>query len=455
MLFLYIFGSRVEDQFGHFKFLIFYFAVGVIANFSQAYMLPHSALPLIGASGAIAGVLGAYFFYFPHSRIVTLIPIVFFITIREIPAFFFLGFWFLIQIFSTGGGIAWWAHAFGFIAGTSYWRSIWQENGVFVANEYAIVPRETMSKTVVIANQKGGVAKTTTAVNLAAFLGSFGKSVLLIDLDPQANATSGIGLNRDDIQKGIYEVLIEKETLESTVLPSPSQGVSVCPAQLSLVGAEVELVYGVRREKPTKGLQQALNKNDYKNRYDFIIIDTPPSLGLLTLNAFTAADSVLIPMQCEYYALEGLAQLYKTVQLVKQKLNPSLSIEGLAVFHGGSAREPDGPGHGRKCAKKLLKDKVYESTIPRNVRLAEAPSFGKSILDYDKTSKGAEAYERLGRKEFLIRAQRAQIRKRHVSAEPTVRPNDTFRRNRQPKKSQRRSLHEICIRQRIKRVNIR
>jgi chromosome partitioning protein len=268
-----------------------------------------------------------------------------------------------------------------------------------------------MSKTVVIANQKGGVAKTTTAVNLSAFLGSFGKTVLLIDLDPQGNATSGIGLNRDDIQKGIYEVLIEKETLESTVLPSPSQGVSLCPAQLALVGAEVELVYGVRRESR---LQQALNKNDYKSRYDFIIIDTPPSLGLLTLNAFTAADSVLIPMQCEYYALEGLAQLYKTVQLVKQKLNPSLSIEGL-LFSMVDPRV-NLTVQVMDEVRKNLKEKVYESTIPRNVRLAEAPSFGKSILEYDRTSKGAEAYEKLA-KEFLARQ------------EPTsndVKPNDVL-----------------------------
>lgn len=254
-----------------------------------------------------------------------------------------------------------------------------------------------MSKTVVIANQKGGVAKTTTAVNLAAFLGSFGKSVLLIDLDPQANATSGIGLAREEIQKGIYEVLIEKETLESTILPSPASGVDVCPAQLSLVGAEVELVYAVRRESR---LKQAIDKNELKNKYDFIIIDTPPSLGLLTLNAFTAADSVLIPMQCEYYALEGLAQLYKTVQLVKQKTNPALSIEGL-LFSMVDPRV-NLTLQVMDEVRKNLKDKVYETTIPRNVRLAEAPSFGKSILAYDKTSKGAEAYEKLAR-EFLSR----------------------------------------------------
>jgi len=258
-----------------------------------------------------------------------------------------------------------------------------------------------MGKIIVVANQKGGVAKTTTAVNLAAFLGSYGKSVLLIDLDPQANATSGIGLNRDDIQKGIYEVLIEKETLESTILSSPSPGVVVCPAQLSLVGAEIELVYAVRRENR---LKQALDKNDSKNRYDFIIIDTPPSLGLLTLNAFTAADSVLIPMQCEYYALEGLAQLYKTIQLVKQKTNPSLNVEGL-LFSMVDPRV-NLTLQVMEEVRKSLKDKVYETTIPRNVRLAEAPSFGKPILLYDKTSKGAEAYERLA-KEFLARCETA------------------------------------------------
>lgn len=254
-----------------------------------------------------------------------------------------------------------------------------------------------MGKVIVVANQKGGVAKTTTAVNLASYVGHFGKTVLLIDLDPQANATSGIGVNKEEVSKGIYDVLIEKETLESAIVTTPSQNVSICPSSLALVGAEVELVYAVRRDTR---LRDALYKNELKNRYDFVIIDTPPSLGLLTLNAFTAADSVLVPMQCEYYALEGLAQLYKTIQLVKQKTNPALVIEGL-LFSMVDSRA-NLTVQVMDEVRKSLGEKVYDATIPRNVRLAEAPSFGKPILAYDKSSRGAEAYEKLAR-EFLKR----------------------------------------------------
>lgn len=252
-------------------------------------------------------------------------------------------------------------------------------------------------KTLVIANQKGGVAKTTTAVNLAAYLGASGKRVLLIDLDPQANATSGIGLDRNAIEKSVYDLLIGREDLSLILRGSPTHGVWVIPASLSLVGAEVELVGAARRELR---LADSISKNDIKNKYDFIIIDTPPSLGLLTLNAMTAATSVLIPMQCEYYALEGLAQLYKTIQLVKKNTNPGLYIEGL-LFSMVDLRS-NLTLQVMNEVKKILKDKVYETVIPRNVRLAEAPSFGKPILTYDKHSKGAEAYDKLA-KEFLAR----------------------------------------------------
>lgn len=254
-----------------------------------------------------------------------------------------------------------------------------------------------MAKRIVVANQKGGVAKTTTSVNLAAFLGSFGKNVLLVDLDPQANATSGIGVDKATVEKSIYDVLIGQEALSNVVRDTPTPGVKVAPANLALVGAEIELVNAEQRESR---LASAFNQNESINQYDFIIIDTPPSLGLLTVNAFTAAESVLIPMQCEYYALEGLAQLYKTIQLVRGKSNPSLMIEGLLF----SMVDPRANLTIQVMdeVKKILKNKVYETVIPRNIRLAEAPSFGKSILAYDKSSKGAEAYERLA-KEFLAR----------------------------------------------------
>jgi chromosome partitioning protein len=254
-----------------------------------------------------------------------------------------------------------------------------------------------MLKKLVVANQKGGVAKTTTSVNLAAYLGQYGKKVLLVDLDPQANATSGIGIDKNTVQKSIYDAIIGNEELAGICLESPVPGVSVAPANLALVGAEIELVNSERRESR---LLEAINRNASINQFDFIIIDTPPSLGLLTVNAFTAADSVLIPMQCEYYALEGLAQLYKTIQFVRQKSNPSLYIEGLLF----SMVDPRAnlTVQVMEEVKKILKDKVYQTVIPRNVRLAEAPSFGKPISLYDKTSRGAEAYERLA-KEFLAR----------------------------------------------------
>lgn len=254
-----------------------------------------------------------------------------------------------------------------------------------------------MPKKLVIANQKGGVAKTTTAVNLSAYLGNFGKKILLIDLDPQANATSGSGIDKEKVERGIYEAIIGQEPLDTIVVESPTPNVWIAPASLSLVGAEVELVNAARRELR---LFDSTNQNVSINQYDFIIIDTPPSLGLLTINAFTASDSVLIPMQCEYYALEGLAQLYKTIQFVRQHSNPGLAIEGLLF----SMVDPRANLTMQVMAevKKILKDKVYETVIPRNVRLAEAPSFGKSILAYDKHSRGAQAYEQLA-KEFLAR----------------------------------------------------
>jgi chromosome partitioning protein len=256
-----------------------------------------------------------------------------------------------------------------------------------------------MTKVVAIANQKGGVAKTTTAVNLSAFLASLGKKTLLIDLDPQGNASSGCGIDRNALSKSIYHALIGEDALQSVIVPSLFPGLFVAPADISLVGAEVELVTIERREH---SLARSLIDIISNNKYDFVFIDTPPSLGLLTLNALTAAHSVLIPMQCEYYALEGLAQLYKTVSLVKQNLNRNLHIEGL-VFSMVDQRA-NLTLQVIEEVKKFMKDRVYETVIPRNIRLAEAPSHGKPIFSYDKTSKGAEAYANLAR-EFLTRQQ--------------------------------------------------
>jgi len=254
-----------------------------------------------------------------------------------------------------------------------------------------------MTKIIAIANQKGGVAKTTTAVNLAAYLAKFAKKTLLIDLDPQSNATSGCGIDKDNVQKSIYHVIIGSEKIENIIIESPFHGLYIAPSDIELVGAEIELVSANNRELC---LAKSLLNIISINQYDFILIDTPPSLGLLTLNALTAANSVLIPMQCEYYALEGLAQLYKTISLVKQNLNRNLQIEGL-VFSMVDQRT-NLTLQVINEVKKLLKDKVYETVIPRNIRLAEAPSHGKPILSYDKMSKGAEAYEKLAR-EFLSR----------------------------------------------------
>ncbi len=254
-----------------------------------------------------------------------------------------------------------------------------------------------MTRIISIANQKGGVAKTTTTVNLSAYLAKFGKKVLLIDLDPQANASSGCGIDRADVKKSIYNVLIGSEPIENVILKAPLDGLFVAPSDLSLVGAEVELVTAAKREY---ALQRSLENIVSKNEYDFVFIDTPPSLGLLTLNALTASTSVLIPMQCEYYALEGLAQLYKTIILVKQNSNRDLHIEGL-VFSMVDPRA-NLTQQVIEEVRKFLKEKVYQTVIPRNIRLAEAPSHGKPILVYDRTSKGAEAYEKLAR-EFLAR----------------------------------------------------
>lgn len=249
-----------------------------------------------------------------------------------------------------------------------------------------------MGKVISVANQKGGVGKTTTAVNLSTLLAKKGKKVLLIDTDPQGNATSGLGVTKE-LELSVYDILVGETTFEETVQETEVKNLKVCPSNISLAGAEVELVSMMSREQRLKEKLDVV-----KDEYDFIIIDCPPSLGLITLNAFTASDSVLIPVQCEYFALEGLGQLLNTVNLVKKHLNKNLEIEG-ALLTMYDART-NLSNQVVKEVKKYFEDKVYKTVIPRNVRLSEAPSYGMPISIYDPRSKGAKAYEKFA-KELL------------------------------------------------------
>ena len=244
-----------------------------------------------------------------------------------------------------------------------------------------------MGKIISIANQKGGVGKTTTSVSLSAILAKKGKKILMIDMDPQGNGTSGLGIDKN-VKFSVYDVEIE-----NTIKKTEIENLDVCPSNINLAGAEVELVDMEEREQR---LKSKLDK--IKEKYDYIIIDCPPSLGLVTLNAFTASDSVLIPVQCEYYALEGLGQLINTINLVKKHLNKSLYIEG-ALLTMYDART-NLSNQVVKEVKRYFEDKVYKVVIPRNVKLSEAPSYGMPITLYDKRSKGAKCYEKLA-KEFL------------------------------------------------------
>ena len=243
-----------------------------------------------------------------------------------------------------------------------------------------------MTKIIAICNQKGGVGKTTTAKKLSTYLAISGKKVLLIDIDPQGNATSGLGLNKHDIKKSIYDVLVDEVDPQSVAIATGIENLSILPSTLSLTGAEVELVSMMGREYRLKK-----SIANMASSYDFILIDCPPSLGLLTVNALTTAESVLIPIQCEYYALEGLSQLVNTINLVRDNLNQSLLIEGvlltMADFRTNLTNEVI------KEARDYFKEKVYNTVIPRNIRLTEAPGFGKPIAIYDKSSIGAQKYQ--------------------------------------------------------------
>ena len=246
-----------------------------------------------------------------------------------------------------------------------------------------------MGRIISIANQKGGVGKTTTAVNVSAILAKRGKKEMLIDADPQGNASSGLGLEKE-VENSLYDVLINDVDLESTLQDTNIKTLKVCPSNMNLAGAEVELVSQMSREQRLKEKLDVI-----KDNFDFIIIDCPPSLGLITLNAFTASDSVLIPVQCEYFALEGLGQLLNTINLVKKHLNKSLEVEG-AVLTMYDMRT-NLSNQVVKEVKRYFEDKVYKTVIPRNIKLSEAPSYGMPITLYDPKSKGARAYEKLAR----------------------------------------------------------
>jgi chromosome partitioning protein len=252
-----------------------------------------------------------------------------------------------------------------------------------------------MAKIICIANQKGGVGKTTTAINLAASLACAEKRTLLLDMDPQGNAGSGMGVNVNDAVPNVYHAIIGQRSVREGIYPTELNFLDILPSNQDLIGAEIELVGAIARETKLKGVIDKI-----RDDYDYIIIDCPPSLGLLTLNSITAADSVLIPLQCEYYAMEGLSRLLNTVDLVRKNLNTSLKVEGilLTMFDSRNnichevVRE----------VKEHFKDQVFESVIPRNVKLSEAPSFGKPILLYDVKSKGCESYLKLA-KELINR----------------------------------------------------
>lgn len=255
-----------------------------------------------------------------------------------------------------------------------------------------------MARIISVANQKGGVGKTTTTVNLGACLAYIGKKVLLIDSDAQGNATSGLGVRKPDVVNDIYDVLVNELPIKEAILPTSRENLEIVPATLQLAGAEIELTSMMARESRLKSAIA-----EVKADYDFILIDCPPSLGHLTINAFTASDAILIPVQCEYYALEGLSQLLNTVRLVQKHFNPELEIEGvlLTMYDARTNLGAEVVAEVRK----YFREKVYDTIIPRNVRLSEAPSHGMPIIDYDPRSKGAEVYQALA-KEVLAREQK-------------------------------------------------
>lgn len=242
-----------------------------------------------------------------------------------------------------------------------------------------------MGRIITIANQKGGVGKTTTAINLSASLGVLEQKVLLVDIDPQSNSSSGLGVNVRELDKTIYDLLLDQENVYEVIIETGFPNLSILPASINLVGAEIELVNQENREKRLKFVLDKI-----VDEYDFLIIDSPPSLGLLTVNGLTAANSVIIPVQCEYYALEGLGQLLNTISLVKHNFNPNLDIEGvLMTMHDSRLKISNSV---IEDVRKHFQNKVFKTIISRNVRLAEAPSFNMPVIEYDVTSTGTQNY---------------------------------------------------------------
>ncbi len=257
-----------------------------------------------------------------------------------------------------------------------------------------------MGKIVSFSNQKGGVGKTTTCVNMAAYLASFGKKVLLVDIDPQGNATTGMGFSKSSLKKSVYNVLIDDERVSDNILKTEAENLDLLPSNIDLAGAEVELVYKKSREKVLKNALE-----EVRGRYDYIMIDCPPSLGLLTINSLAAADSVIIPIQSEYYALEGLSQLMNSISLVKQHLNPSLEVDGVVMTMYDSRSLIS-----KQIAEEIRKfftKRVFEIVVPRNIRLVEATSYGKPIMMHDPKCTGARAYKALTQ-EYLDRETRSK-----------------------------------------------
>ena len=245
-----------------------------------------------------------------------------------------------------------------------------------------------MSRIIAISNQKGGVGKTTTAVNLAACLSEKGKKVLLIDMDPQGNATSGLGIDKRRCEKTVYDCLINEVQMKEAIISTQYEGLDLCPSSLDLSGAELELISVMGRENRLKESLECLD-----GEYDYIFIDSPPSLGLITINILTAANSVLIPIQCEFYALEGVSQLIETIKKIKKALNPSLFIEGIVMTMYDARTNLNTQVVDE--VKRFFPKKVYATVIPRNVRISEAPGFGRPVIYYDEASKGSQAYKDL------------------------------------------------------------